>query len=299
MKLLLFGADGFIGSSLHADVRVSRRDLDLTDYQAVQTFLTRHKPTHIISAASKHGSFKEMQSGHHKYLRDNFMIDSNILEAASKCQVTNVSIISSISGLPESGEQSSEKMISMGPVADSNFGYNFSKYAATQLVKSYQMDGFENFNCLLLGNVYGYNAKFSHNTNVVATLIKRMHEAMQLNKDLELYGNGLDARCFTHLDDIGNLIEKIVKSENKLLQPIIVSESKAHTVRELADRISVSMNFKNRIKFLGIDQTSYTVKKIVNTHLMQVVGAYQFIDLAEGIDRTVKRYLDAPYGKQL
>ena len=299
MKLLLFGADGFIGSSLHADVRVSRRDLDLTDYQAVQTFLTRHKPTHIISAASKHGSFKEMQRGHHKYLRDNFMIDSNILEAASKCQVTNVSIISSISGLPESGEQSSEKMISMGPVADSNFGYNFSKYAATQLVKSYQMDGFENFNCLLLGNVYGYNAKFIHNTNVVATLIKRMHEAMQLNKDLELYGNGLDARCFTHLDDISILIEKIVKSENKLLQPIIISESKAYTVRDLADSISVSMNFKNRIKFLGIDQTSYTVKKIENTQLKEVVGTYRFIDLDEGIDQTVKSYLGALGEKKL
>jgi GDP-L-fucose synthase len=296
MKILLFGADGFIGSSLHAEVRVSRRDLDLTDYQAVHTLLRRHQPTHIISAASKHGSFKEMQSGHHGFLRENFLIDSNILEAASKCEVANVSIISSISGLPESDEQSSEKMISMGPVADSNFGYNFSKYAATQLVKSYQMDGFENFRCLLLGNVYGYNAKFSQNTNVVATLIKRMHEAMRLNIDLELYGNGLDARCFTHLDDISILIEKIVQLENKFLQPIIISESKAHTISELADSIAASMNFKNGLKFLGIDQTNHTIKKIENTNMKEVVGPYKFIELDEGINQTIKRYLGANEG---
>ena len=296
MKILLFGADGFIGSSLHAEVRVSRRDLDLTDYQAVHTLLRRHQPTHIISAASKHGSFKEMQSGHHGFLRENFLIDSNILEAASKCEVANVSIISSISGLPESDEQSSEKMISMGPVADSNFGYNFSKYAATQLVKSYQMDGFENFHCLLLGNVYGYNAKFSQNTNVVATLIKRMHEAMRLNIDLELYGNGLDARCFTHLDDISILIERIVQLENKFLQPIIISDSKAHTISELADSIAASMNFKNGLKFLGIDQTNHTIKKIENTNMKEVVGPYKFIELDEGINQTIKRYLGANEG---
>lgn len=292
MKILLFGADGYIGSSLTAEVRVGRRDVDLTDFQAVLDLLKKYQPTHVISAASKHGSFQQMQKGHHSFLRENLLIDSNILEAASKCGIANVSIISSISGLPESDHPSNEKMISMGPVSDSNFGYNFSKFASIQLVKSYQMDGFENFKSLLLGNIYGFNKKFALNTNVVATLIRLMYDAKVRNVDLQLYGNGLDARCFTHLNDVSKLIQKITELEKTILDPVIISASKAHTISELASIIAASMNFGNEINFLDKGTKNQTIKKIENTKLIEIVGSYNFIDLNSGIDSTVREYLN-------
>jgi GDP-L-fucose synthase len=243
MKRLLLGANGYIGSSLTADLRVGRQEVDLTDYKTVLNLFIKHQPNHIISAASKHGSFRDMQTDHHSYLRENFLIDSHILDAAAKCGIENVSILSSISGLPESSQPSDEGMISTGPVAESNFGYNFSKYASTQLVKSYQLDGFTGYRSFLLGNVYGYNFNFERNTNVVATLIKLMHKAMITDTNLELYGSGLDARCLIHLNDVSNIIEKLITLHHANIEPVIISTSNAHTIIEITDVIAAKMEF--------------------------------------------------------
>jgi len=292
MKLLLLGANGYIGNSLTADVRAGREDVELTNYQSVLDLFRKHEPTHIISAASKHGSFKEMQQQHHSFLRENILIDSNILEAAAKCLIENVSILSSISGLPESNQPSDEDKVSMGPVAESNFGYNFSKYVSTQLVKSYQLDGCINFRSFLIGNVYGYNPNFDRNTNVVATLIKLMHKAMLTNTNLELYGNGLDARCLIHLSDVNNVIQKLLLIPNLTLDPVIISTTRPYTILEIANMIAASMKFGNEIIFREKMKKDYTVKEINNSKLLGIIGPYNFVDLADGIELTVTQYLD-------
>ena len=291
MKRLLIGANGYIGSSLIADLRVGRQDVELTDFKTVLNLFRKYQPTHIISAASKHGSFRDMQQDHHSYLRENLLIDSNILEAAAKCGIENVSILSSISGLPESNQPSDEAKISTGPVAESNFGYNFSKYVSTQLVKSYQLDGFTSYKSFLLGNVYGYNHSFERNTNVVATLIKLMHKAKLTNTNLELYGNGLDARCLIHLDDVSDIIEKLITLNNVSIEPVIISTSKAYTIMEITDVIAAKMKFRHSVVFKEKLEKEFTIKKIDNSKLQSIVGPYNFIDLDAGIELTVNQYL--------
>lgn len=291
MKTMLFGANGYLGQSLRADVRIERNDADLLKYQDVVGLLNRHQPTHIISAASKHGSFKEMQIDHRKFLRENFLIDSNILEAAANSDVKNVFILSSISGLPETEQESDENMLSRGPVPELNFGYNFSKYSSTQLVKSYQLDGFRNYRSFLVGNVYGFNERFIRNTNVVATLIKNMHKAKTSGTNLELYGNGLDARCLTYLDDLSAIIDRLVVNTSPDNSPVIISASKVHTIREIANAIASSMNFQDQIIFQGKPEDGHTIKKVNNSRLLNLVGPFEFVDLEVGINETVQKYL--------
>lgn len=291
MKTLLFGANGYVGKSLNADIRVGRADVDLLSYQAVYELLALHQPTHVISAASKHGSFKEMQHAHRGFLRENLIIDSNILEASANCNIQNVYILSSISGLPESDQESNEKMLSTGPVSHANFGYNFSKYASTQIVKSYQLDGFSNFRSFLLGNIYGYNERFYRNTNVVATLIKNMYKAKNSGANLELYGNGLDARCFTHLSDVRKILDIMIAQSHSDNEPVIISSSNSHTVKEIAYEIANSMEFHKEILFEDKTSNTYSVKNVNNSKLIGIIGPYTFRSLESGINETVREYL--------
>lgn len=293
MTTLIFGGSGYIGSSLIGDIRISRKEVDLLDLHSVKECLRKYRPTHVISAAALHGSFQAMSTNHAEYLRTNLLIDSNILEAAKVENIEKVSILSSISGLPESHIASNESDISTGPVSNLNFGYNFSKYASTQIIKSYQMDGFENFRSFLLGNIYGYNDKFEKNTNVVATLIKLMHRAKMSNTDLELYGNGMDARCFTHLNDVAKIIQRLSIIQQSDLEPMIISTSKTHTILEISSAIAESMQFRNKIIFMGKREDGFTEKKVDNTKLQQILGQYDFVGLAEGISMTVNQYLQA------
>lgn len=291
MKTILIGASGYIGSSLDADIRISRNDIDLLDFGLLKSLLTKHRPTHLIGAAAKHGSFQEMQKNHSDFLRTNLLIDSNILEASRQCGIESVLLLSSISGLPESSKTSNERDLSNGSVSITNFGYNFSKYASTQLIKSYQMDGMTGYRSLLLGNIYGYNKRFKDNSNVVATVIKLMYNAMKSNLNLELYGSGRDRRCFTHLRDLNAIIAKIQIAKDSNTEPVIVSDSRDNSIRDLVTYVAESMDFPNEIKFKDLATEKYTIKKIDNSNLLKSIGDHNFLDLEYGIGLTVTEYL--------
>jgi nucleoside-diphosphate-sugar epimerase len=202
-----------------------------------------------------------------------------------------VLLLSSISGLPESGATSTEEELSNGSVSVSNFGYNFSKYASTQLVKSYQLDGYSGYRSLLLGNIYGYNEKFKENSNVVATVIKVMHNAMNSSEKLELYGTGEDRRCFTHLSDLKAIVAKLNEFPSVSMEPIIVSDSRDTSIKVLANYVAESMDFPYEINFKQFESGTYTTKKVDNSNLLRSIGNYNFLDLKTGIDLTVKEYL--------
>ena len=291
MKTILIGASGYIGSSLDADIRISRNDIDLLDFGSLKSLLTKHRPTHLIGAAAKHGSFQDMQKNHSDFLRTNLLIDSNILEASRQCGIESVLLLSSISGLPESSKTSNEQDLSNGSVSITNFGYNFSKYASTQLIKSYQLDGMPGYRSLLLGNIYGYNKRFDDNSNVVATVIKLMYSAMESSLNLELYGSGRDRRCFTHLSDLNAIIAKLQITKNSTTEPIIVSDSRDNSIRDLATYVAKSMDFPNQVTFKDLGTDNYTIKKIDNSSLLKSIGDYNFTDLKTGIDFTVQEYL--------
>lgn len=293
MKTLVFGGNGFIGSSIAGDIRITREEVDILNYESVEECLRKYQPEHVISAAAMHGSFQSMQSNHALYLRNNFIIDSNILEASRQQNISRVTILSSISGLPESNKSCTEADLSTGAVSELNFGYNFSKFASTQLVHAYQKDGFQNYRSFLLGNIYGYNDKFNNNSNVVATLIKLMYKAKMENTDLELYGNGLDSRCFTYLGDVQEIVTRLSRKDDLESLPIIISNSENHTIVEISKAIALSMEFNNRIVFKGNKDDGFTEKKVDNSRLMKILEKFEFTTLDEGINLTVQGYLQS------
>jgi nucleoside-diphosphate-sugar epimerase len=153
------------------------------------------------------------------------------------------------------------------------------------------MDGFPGYRTVLLGNIYGHNKKFVKNTNVVATIIKLMYSAQNSNIDLVLYGSGKDRRCFTHLSDLNTIITKLKNNVTSNLEPIIVSDSRDESIKDLASYIAESLDFRNEIRFKDLESESYTAKKIDNSSLLKSIGDYDFIDLKSGINLTVEEYL--------
>ena len=100
MKLVT-GAGGFIASNLEADLKLSRKDCDLTNYQDVLRFLSNSLPETVIHCAAKHGSAVEMINNHSEYIHNNILSDLNIIKACKETGVKNLLMLSTITSFDQ------------------------------------------------------------------------------------------------------------------------------------------------------------------------------------------------------
>jgi len=107
---------------------LSSKEGDLRDFQATKSIFEKYCPTHIIHlAASVGGLFKNM-----KYkadmLRDNLLINDNILQCAHDFKIKKmVSCLSTCIFPDKTSYPIDETMVHNGPPHDSNFGYAYAK----------------------------------------------------------------------------------------------------------------------------------------------------------------------------
>ena len=110
MKLVT-GAGGFIASNLKADLKLARKDCDLTNYQEVVRFLRNSLPDTVIHCAAKHGSAVEMINNHSEYIHNNILSDLNIIKACKETGVKNLLIdLPSIDKEKDDGEVTNHKV---------------------------------------------------------------------------------------------------------------------------------------------------------------------------------------------
>jgi nucleoside-diphosphate-sugar epimerase len=93
------------------------------------------------------------------------------------------------------------------------------------------------------------------------------------------------------LSDLNTIITKLKNNVTSNLEPIIVSDSRDESIKDLASYIAESLDFRNEIRFKDLESESYTAKKIDNSSLLKSIGDYDFIDLKSGINLTVEEYL--------
>jgi len=287
MKLCVIGNNSFIAKNLDAEVKLSREECDLLNYKQTLEALARTKPTAIINCAAKHGSFQEMTKNHVRFYEDNILMNINLLRAAHELDIDNVLLLGSISSFPfDSGENFDESDFYSGPVNEKNFGYNSSKRALVELVKSYQLDHSRNFKVVHLGNIYGPHANFHANSTLVANLIFQITEAKKLSQDLELYGDGTDIRALTFVKDLNQIFSSLIQSRDQR-EPVIISSQEEISIKELSEGIAEQLDFKGRITFVGPSNKS-TRKVATSSLLPKLIPDFKFTSLNQGLKKTVE-----------
>lgn len=286
-RLCVIGGNSFIGKNLEADIKLTRSDCNLLDFESTKQALRKAKPESIINCAAKHGSVKEMSHNQVGYLEENTKINMNILKAAHELDINNVLLLGSVSSYPfDKKEIITEKDFYLGPVNEVNFGYNSAKRFIVDLVKTYQMDHDRNFKVAHLGNIYGPHMKFSENATLVGNLIYRIYKAQNAGSALELYGHGTDIRSLTHVSDLQEILPWFLKSDS-LKSHLIVSSGFEVSIKELASLIAQIMNFGGQIIFTGdgnLGQRKVASSEVLRTHLSN----FLFTPLREGLISTVE-----------
>jgi GDP-L-fucose synthase len=306
-KVLVTGAYGLVGKSFQKIVSqyddqngnkyifFGRKDCDLRNIDDVLHCFNTHKPDIVVHLASCVGGVYENMNKNYQYLIDNIRINTNIVDACKKHQVSKLINILSTCIFPDKNVSYplTSDQLHNGLPHESNIGYAYSKrvlHLASQLL-THNTDNVTKVINLTPTNLYGendnYNLQASH---VIPALIHKTYNAIQNNTSLQVYGSGNAIRQFLYVDDLSRVILHFINTDYDQSEiSCIVSppEDQEVSIKQVVKYISNSFDFKGDIVY----NTSYAdgqLKKTTNNNeLLKYISDFEFTSLEKGIDQTV------------
>jgi GDP-L-fucose synthase len=262
-------------------------ELDLCDQAAVDGFFARERPAYVFLAAAKVGGILANSTYPAQFIRDNLLIQCNVIDAARRNGVTKLCFLGSSCIYPRLAPQPlREEYLLTGPLEATNEWYAVAKLAGIKMCQAYARQYGLRAISLLPTNLYGPGDNFSlTDSHVLPALIRRCDEARgRGDAELTVWGTGTPRREFLHVDDLADacvfLMEKY-ESE----QPINVGAGTDLTIAELARTVAAAVGFEGRLVF-DPSKPDGTPRKLLDTSKINALGWAPRIPLEIGIART-------------
>jgi GDP-L-fucose synthase len=164
-RVYVAGHRGLVGSAVvralaqqgYDNLVVRTHDqLDLTDQQAVRAFFETQRPAAVIMAAAKVGGIYANNSKPATFIRDNLLIQDNVIDAAYRSGVSKFVFLGSSCVYPKLAPQPiKEEYLLSGPLEPTNEWYAIAKIAGLKMCQAYRREyGFKAIS-LMPTNMYG------------------------------------------------------------------------------------------------------------------------------------------------
>lgn len=315
MRVYLAGHRGMVGGAIlrrlaarqsaGEDLEIvsrTRAQLDLTDQAAVRAFMADTRPDVVILAAAKVGGIHANNSFPAEFIRDNLMIELNVIHEAHAAGVTRLLQLGSSCIYPRAAPQPmAEGALLTGPLEPTNEPYAIAKIAGIKLCESYNRQYGTDYRSVMPTNLYGPGDNFHpENSHVLPALIRRFHEAAQEGRDeVTIWGTGAPRREFLHVDDMAeaslfvlDLPQDVYRANTQpMLSHINVGSGTDVSILELARMVARITGFSGRI---ATDSTKPdgTMRKLMDVSRLSAMGWTARIPLEQGIAETYRWFLD-------
>ena len=310
-KFFVAGHNGMVGRAIVRRLRSlgysniikrSRKELDLLNQNAVQSFFSSEKIDEVYLAAAKVGGIHANNTYPAEFIYENLMIEANIIHAAHQSDVQKLLFLGSSCIYPKHAPQPmKEDSLLTGKLEPTNEPYAIAKIAGIKLCESYNRQYGRDYRSVMPTNLYGPEDNFHpENSHVIPALLRRFHEAVQ-NKDHEIviWGSGKPMREFLHVDDMAAAsmyvmnLEKTIYNEHTepMLSHINVGTSVDCTIRELAETVANVTDFKGKLTF-DITKPDGAPRKLLNVSRLESLGWKATISLEDGLKQTYNWFLE-------
>ncbi|CAJ0872548.1 6113_t:CDS:2, partial [Entrophospora sp. SA101] len=250
---------------------LNSKDGDLKSKEATKAIFEKYKPTHIIHLAALVGGLYKNMKFKLDFLRDNLLINDNVLHIAHEHKVKKVVSCLSTCIFPDKTTYPiDETMIHNGPPHDSNFGYAYAKRLIDAQNKAYNDQFGDNFTSVIPTNVFGpYD-----------------------NYDLE----------DSHV--IPGLLIIWVLREYTEIDPIILSvgEKDEISIKDVADSIVKAVGFEGEYSFDATKADGQFKKTANNSKLIKYLPDFKFtpfdVAIKESADWFLQNFDTARTGKK-
>ena len=297
MKIYVAGHTGMVGSAvvrkietdtMHTWVGRTRAELDLSDGQAVQEYVSQEKPDAVIMAAAKVGGIMANFNDPVGFLTENLKIQTSLIEAAHRNKVPKLVFLGSSCIYPKDAPQPiKEEYLLTGPLEPTNQSYALAKIAGIQMVNSYrQQFGYE-WISLMPTNLYGPNDNYDPETShVIPGMISKFMKASQEGADeVLLWGTGTPRREFLHVDDLASAILHMLENYDGDVS-LNIGTGEDISIQELAEIIAEIVGFEGKLMF-DTTKPDGVPRKLLDVSVANGLGWNESIELKTGLSSTL------------
>jgi len=268
---------------------------DLRDPEQTRLLFEKYKPTHVIHLAAVVGGLFKNMKYKLTFLRDNILINENVLHVSHNQKATKVISCLSTCVFPDKVKYPlDETKIHNGPPHESNFGYAHSKRLVDVQNHAYKEEFGCNFTSAIPTNVFGPHDNFDlEDSHVIPALIHKCYLAKKNNTPFIVSGTGKPLRQFIFSYDLAKLFIWMLREYDDI-EPVILSvgEDEEVSIKEVTDAIVKEIGFQGEYTFDTTRADGQFRKPASNKKLLSLIGDFQFTPFSEALDLTVKWFID-------
>jgi GDP-L-fucose synthase len=302
-RIFLAGHAGLVGSAIHRRLDSggysnlifrTHAELDLSNQAAVEQFFASERPEYVFLAAARVGGILANASYPAEFLRENLLIQTNVIDAAYRHGVRKLQFLGSSCIYPKFAPQPiREDSLLAGPLEPTNEAYAVAKIAGLKMAQAYRRQyGFSAI-CLMPTNIYGPGDNFDPaSAHVVPALIRKFHEAArQAAPEVTIWGTGTARREFLHVDDLADaaLFLMLTYDDEAIVN---IGVGKDIAIRELAELVREVTGYRGQLAF-DAAKPDGTPRKLLDVSRLSAMGWQACIPLRKGLLETYRWYVAA------
>ena len=301
MKIYIAGHRGLVGAAIVRCLQAkgagnlllpARDDLDLTSQAQVEQFFERERPDQVYLAAAKVGGIHANDTRPAEFIRDNLVIETNVIHAAWQHGVSKLCFLGSSCIYPKVAPQPMhEDVLLTGALEPTNEWYAIAKIAGIKLCQAYRKQyGFDAIS-LMPTNLYGPGDNFDlTSSHVLPALVRRFHEAkLRGDAAVTIWGTGSPRREFLHVDDLA--AAAVFLMDGYSAGDIVnVGVGEDLSILELAQLVARVVGFEGAIH-TDPSKPDGTPRKLLDVSRIHALGWQARIGLEEGVRSTYAWYL--------
>ncbi|KAA0764906.1 GDP-L-fucose synthase [Bacillus sp. SH5-2] len=300
-KIYIAGHRGLVGSAILRKleeqgyenlVYKTSKELDLRDPRQVEEFFQTEKIDYVFLAAAKVGGIVANNQYPADFIRDNLMIQTNVIDSAYRSGVEKLLFLGSTCIYPKLAPQPlKEEYLLTGELEPTNEPYALAKIAGIKMCESYNRQYGTKYISAMPTNLYGENDNFDlHTSHVLPALIRKFHEAKENNAEfVEVWGTGTPLREFLYSDDLADACVYLMNNyEGNEIVNVGVGEDLS--IKELAEKVKATVGFTGELRF-DTSKPDGTPRKLVDVTKINALGWKATTSLDEGLKKAYDWFL--------
>jgi GDP-L-fucose synthase len=294
-RVWIAGETGMVGSAIARRlmqedcslISAPRKILDLLDPIATRNWFRDTRPDVVFFAAARVGGILANDTYPAEFLYDNLIIETNIIDAAHRANVSKLLFLGSSCIYPKLATQPiTEEALLTGPLEPTNEWYAIAKIAGIKLCQAYRKQYGCDFISAMPTNLYGpgdnYNLDTSH---VIPALMRKAHEAKQRgDTEMVIWGSGTPLREFLHVDDCADACVHLMKVYTGDTH-VNVGSGEDLTILALAQLVCDVVGFDGKIT-RDTSKPDGTPRKLMSADKIRGLGWKPTIPLPDGLAGT-------------
>jgi len=266
-------------------------ELDLTSEEQTQHFFAEENPEYVFCFAGPHGGIIANITYPVDLMLTNLKIQNNIFYYSHKYGVKKLLFMAGACVYPRECKQPMQEDSFMdGKMEPTSEAYSTARAAGIVMCGAFNKQYKTNFVPAILTNYYGVGDDFSENGHVLASVIKKMYNAMQKSEErLMLWGTGTPKRQFMYIDDMADAAVLVMEKyhTNDLIN---IAGGTELSICEMAEKIKAIIKYRGEIVF-DSSKPDGAMRKLSAHDKLDSLGFKESYSFEMGLQKTYEYYL--------